>query len=279
MSSTAASGTPLAVLGRDDIDAIADLCRRGVADPPSSGELVDALFAPDQPAVVRGDPEIGVVAAVEGDGRGFVRLLVVDPGERGRGHGSALLAAAEADLAALGSVQIGADAPYYLWPGAPTTETNLLCLLEGRGYQRREANFHMAVDLDDLPDDPGGYEVPDASDRDEIAAWMDANWPNWGPEVLRALDHGTLLLARDDGGISGFCAYDVNRRGLLGPIAVRLDLLGQGAGRPLLVGALHRMRADGQERIEVSWVGPVVPYARVGGRVSRVFFVYRKELH
>ena len=225
MSSTAASRTPLAVLGRDDIDAIADLCQRGVADPPSSAELVDALFAPDQPAVVRGDPEIGVVAAVEGDGRGFV------------------------------------------------------CLLEGRGYQRREANFHMAVDLDDLPDDPGGYEVPDASDRDEIAAWMDANWPNWGPEVLRALDHGTLLLARDDGGISGFCAYDVNRRGLLGPIAVRLDLLGQGAGRPLLLGGLHRMRANGQERIEVSWVGPVVPYARVGGRVSRVFFVYRKELH
>jgi hypothetical protein len=38
------------------------------------------------------------------------------------------------------------------------------------------------------------------------------------------------------------------------------------------------MKADGQTRMEVSWVGPIVPYARVGGTVSRVFFVYRKKL-
>jgi hypothetical protein len=30
--------------------------------------------------------------------------------------------------------------------------------------------------------------------------------------------------------------------------------------------------------VAVVWVGPVVPYAAVGGRVSEVFFVYRKEL-
>ena len=32
-------------------------------------ELVDALFAADQPAVVRGDPEIGVVLDKDGSGR------------------------------------------------------------------------------------------------------------------------------------------------------------------------------------------------------------------
>jgi hypothetical protein len=54
--------------------------------------------------------------------------------------------------------------------------------------------------------------------------------------------------------------------------------MGKGAGRAVLVGALHGMRAEGRERIEICWVGPVPPYAQVGGEVSRVFFVYRKQL-
>lgn len=228
--------------------------------------------------MVRGDPDVGVVATVAGQALGYVRLLVVAPEHRGRGHGHELLSAAEGDLAPSGRVQVGADPPYYLWPGAPSTETALLCLLERRKYTRVEANFHMAVDLRAIPDDPGGHECATPAERDEVQEWMDANWPNWTPEVLRALDHDTLLLARGPDGIRGFCAYDVNRRGLLGPVGARPDLIGKSIGWPLLVGALHRMRAAGQEHMEVSWVGPVVPYARAGGVVSRVFFVYRKDL-
>jgi GNAT superfamily N-acetyltransferase len=268
----------LEALEPEQLDAIAALCARSIGDPPSTHELAATLFAPDQPAIVRGDPEIGVVATVAGSDRGFVRLLVVDAAHRGRGYGHELLEAAERDLVHLGQVQIGADPPYYLWPGAPATEIELLCLLERRKYTRAEANFHMAVDLADLPDDCGGYEVAGESARAEVAAFTDANYAHWTPEVLRALDNDSLLVARDDKGVSAFCAYDVNRRGLLGPIGARLDLVGRGVAHPLLVGALHRMREEGQDRIEVSWVGPIVPYARVGGVVSRVFFVYRKDL-
>jgi hypothetical protein len=92
---------------------------------------------------------------------------------------------------------------------------------------------------------------------------------------MRAFDRGSLVLGRDDRDITGFCAYDVNRSGTLGPVASRPDLIGQGVGAPLLVGALHRMRAMGRNAVEVLWVGPMVPYARLGGRVSRLFFVYR----
>jgi mycothiol synthase len=249
-----------------------------VADPPSADELATTLFAPEQPCVVRGDPAIGVVAAVEADGQGFVRLLAVDPDHRRRGHGNALLAAAEGDLASVSSVQIGADPPYSLWPGAPSYETGLLSLLERRKYTRGEANFHMAVDLGAIPADPGGYEMATAAVRDEVAAWMETHWAHWASESLRALDNGTLVIARDPDGISAFCAYDANRADLLGPVAVRPDLMGKGAGRAVLLGALHRMRAEGRERIEICWVGPVPPYAQVGGEVSRVFFAYRKRL-
>jgi hypothetical protein len=45
-----------------------------------------------------------------------------------------------------------------------------------------------------------------------------------------------------------------------------------------LLGALHELRRRGAERVSVVWIGPVVPYAAVGGRVGEVFFVYRKGL-
>lgn len=269
---------PLEELGEDAVDAIAALCQRSLADPPAADEIGSCLFAPDQPSVVRGDPDVGVVATAEIDGNGFIRLLVVDPAHRGRGHGHALLEAAEADLAGAPSVTVGTDAPYFLFPGVEATETAMLALLERHHYDRGEANFNMAVDLRTLPPDPGGYTVASAAERDEVDDWMTTHWANWRLEVLRALDKGTLLLARDELGISAFCAYDVNRRGLLGPVASRFELIGKGAAAALILGALHQLRASGRDHAEVVWVGPIVPYARVGGHVSRVFFVYRRYL-
>jgi N-acetylglutamate synthase-like GNAT family acetyltransferase len=259
---------------------VSDLAQRCLDEPPSRSELAESLFSSDQPAEVRGDPDIGLVATVCAGTQGYVRLLGVDPSARRRGHGTALLRAAEADLRArrATSVQVGADPPYYLYPGVETTATAMLCLLERERYQRQEANFNMGVDLDALPPDPGGHELAGDGDRAEVTAWMERHWPNWTPEALRALDHSTLMLSRDDAGIAAVCAYDVNRAGFLGPIAVRGDLWGRGAGRPLLIGALHRMRASGRRHVEVVWVGPVRPYAGVGATVSRVFFVYRRSL-
>ena len=106
---------------------------------------------------------------------------------------------------------------------------------------------------------------------------MARHWPNWKGEVMRAFDQDSLVLRRDEDDISAFCAYDVNRVGTLGPVASRPDLIGKGVGAPLLLSTLHRLRAMGRHRVEVLWVGPMVPYARFGGHVGRLFFVYRKR--
>ena len=272
--------TELPELDRSDLPAIADLCRRGVPDCPSTAELDGALFAPEQPAVVRGDPAVGVVATVAGEDGAYIRLIVVDPEARGRGNGHALVRAAHADARAGGhaSITTGADAPFFLWPGVPSTDTGLLCLFERHHYVRVETNFDMTIDLANIPDDPGGHTLATAADRDEIATFTAKHWPNWKAEVLRALHKGNLVIARDTEGISAFCAFEVNRMGFLGPVATRPDLIGKGAGAPALVGALHELRAGGRSSIEVTWVGPIVPYARLGGRVSSVYFVYRKGL-
>jgi mycothiol synthase len=273
---------PLPIVDVDALDDIAALCARAIAQPFTTTELRDALFAPDQPARVRFDPAVGIVATVRSGSDGFVRLLAVDPASRRRGHSHALVRSAEADLDGTDAITIGADAPYFLFPGVPTTETALCYLLERLHYTREETNFNMVVDLDALPPDVGPLDVgtslaPGADERGEISDWMEQHWSNWRLEVLRAFDHGSLLLARDDNGIAGFCAYDVNRSATLGPIASRPDLIGRSVGKPLLLGALHRMRERGYRQIEVLWVGPFVPYARVGGVVGSVFFVYRKR--
>lgn len=272
--------TDLPVLDRSALAAIADLCRRGIADSPSAAELDGVLFAAEQPAIVRGDPGVGVVATAECDDGTHLRLLVVDPERRGGGHGRALVRAAEADARAAGSaaLTIGADSPYFLWAGVPSRNTDLMYLLERLHYERIEAHFDMTIDLATIPDDPGGHALAGPGDRDEVDTWMTEHWSNWRLEVLRALDKNNLVTARDGHGISAFCGFEVNRSGFLGPVAVRPDLIGRGAGTGALVGALHELRRRGRDHIEVSWVGPVVPYAALGGRVSTVYFVYRKVL-
>ena len=88
------------------------------AEGTDGSELRRALFAPDQPAVVRCAPGVGVVAVVRNDDDGYVRLLLLDPARRGRGLGHELLRAAEDDLDDARVITVGADPPYFLFPGS-----------------------------------------------------------------------------------------------------------------------------------------------------------------
>ena len=270
-------------LGPDSLGAIHALVARALPDERlTRDELGKALFCAQQPAVVRGDPSVGVVATVReirDESQAFVRLLAVDPDHRRAGHGRALLHAAEADAAGATMLTVGGDAPFFLFPGVPVEQTAMLSLVERAKYHRASVNFNMRVDLGALDPDPGVAVLADPRTADEVRAFVDANYVNWTDEAMRALEQGSLLVSRDDrGALLAFCALDVNRAGLLGPIAVRLDRLGRGDGQPLLLGALHHLRNQARTEVDVCWVGPVPPYAAVGGRVSRVFLVYRKSL-
>ena len=265
-------------LAADSLPALADLCALALGpDSPDEQELAANLFDPSRPVVVRGDPDVGVVAAAERNGQGFIRLLVVHPAQRRRGIGHALMEAAEGDLSGSGGITVGADAPDYLFPGVPSRLTAMFCLLESRGYQRAETNLNMTVDLEKLPPEPGGPRLAGADDRSEVDDWTGAHWPWWRDEVLSALAKDRLLVTHDQDGLAGFCAWDVNRKGWLGPIAVRPSSMGRRVGVPLLLGALHRMRVTGRRRAEIAWISPVRFYARtVGAEMGTAFIVARR---
>jgi GNAT superfamily N-acetyltransferase len=278
------SGISSEVLARDAADSIARLCRVALGpDSPEGEDVQQALFATandtDHPATVRGDPDVGVVATARRRGQGHIRLLVVHPDHRRRGFGSELLRAAESDLDGCSHAIVGADAPDYLFPGVATRMTEMLCLMEARHYQRGDVNLNMRVDLTTLPPDPGGPTLATGADADEVRAWVDQHWSWWSDEVIRALHKDRLLLSRDAEGIAGFCAWDVNRAGWLGPIAVRPSTVGGRAGVPLLLGALHRMSAGGRHHAEISWISPVRFYVRNGGAtISDAYIVHRRRL-
>ena len=262
-------------------ESIAELVRRGTVDDLDAGDLHRSLFGGDPQAVVRGDPGVGVVATVVRHGRGHIRLLVVAPEHRRSGVGSALLSAAESDLRAAGvsDIRTGADAPDYLWPGVDVREVGLLSLLERRGFWKDDANFNMQVDLSGIPDDPGGWIGAADVAVDELRGWLREHYPHWEAEAIPALERGLLVASRDASGLTGFAAWNVNRRGWFGPTGVRPDLRGRGLGTPLLLAALHQMRASGLATADIAWVGPIGFYAgAVGATINRVFFVMRKQL-
>jgi mycothiol synthase len=270
----------LPVLGLDQLDGIAELCARGLADAPPRADLAASLFTPGFPVTVRGDPDRGVVATCVRDGQAHLRLLVVDPAARGRSLGTALLLAAEQDLADAPSITVGADAPDYLFPGVETTELAMLCLLERHRYARAEANFNLLVDLGRLPAEPGPDEarLAEPGEAAEVEAWMREHWPNWRVEAMRCLARERLIVSRDADGIAAFCCWDGARTGWVGPVGVRPSLIGRGRGRSVLVAALHELRRTGRARAEIGWVGPIPPYAgTVPSVINRVFFVYRKQ--
>ena len=264
-------------VGPDSLPEIADLCERALAQQFSSSELEKALFAPDQPALVRFSKDLGLVATTRDGDSGFIRLIAVDPDQRKRGHGTALLRQAVSDLEGSLDMTVGADPPYFLFPGVPTTEPELCYLLERHHFAREEINYNVVVDLASLPEEPSEAELLSPAERGMIDAWSLEHWPNWRREFLRAFDQGSLLVSHDARGIACACAFDVNRAATLGPIASRPDLIGKGAGKRLLQGALEHMRDLGYDRIEILWVGPFVPYFRVGGRIGQLFMVYRKR--
>jgi len=110
----------------------------------------------------------------------------VDPGHRGRGIGSALVAWAE-ERAAASIPKAPADALVSLGQGIPEADDDARRLLESRGYRRTRSFYRMRVDFDGAVPDanwPEGIRVrtfdPEADLDALVRAVREAFRDHWG---------------------------------------------------------------------------------------------------
>jgi GNAT superfamily N-acetyltransferase len=227
--------------------------------------------------------------------RGFIDLIAVAPGARGRGTGKQLLSAAEDRLRSAGAseIMLGGDSPVYAWPGVDPRYTAMTCLAERAGYRRVRDAVNMIVDLgaawlDTAADDrllaAAGITARRANpaEADAVAGWLrQGPWGNsgWPQEAARAIaaDPPGCHVAVRDGHYLGFACHGVNRRGWFGPTGTLPREQGHGIGTALMRRCLVDIAAAGHTCAQLGWVGPVRFYARaVAARIDRVFWLYQK---
>jgi hypothetical protein len=228
---------------------------------------------------VLGDEAIGAVAAVLRGSIGYLRLLVVAPEQRRTGIGRALLQAAEAWLVERGAteIRVGAEAPFYLWPGVPVDATEVLALLETSGYDDAGAVLNMSCPASLAAAPPAGVDmrsVSSSADAAEVVALVDREWPWWRDETDRAIARGGCIgaFATGDGRAVGFGCHSVARSGWIGPIGTDPVAGRGGVGAAVMAGLCAEVMALGHDQAEICWVGPIAFYAKAcDAKVSRVF--------
>lgn len=265
-----------------------DLYRNLFDDPGSAPGLGFGAFA----AVTL----VGAVSAVVRPGpspAGHLKVLAVHPAFRRRGIGRRLLAAAidAARRAGARRVQTDGAAPVYLLPGLPVRSTAARRLLEAEGFREVEERSSMTVDLLATPLDAGGREArlrairielrrAGPPDLDALAAWIrDAFSPEWAAEVGFALESGdaSVHIALSGEAPVGFAAAGIWSRNGFGPMGTAPSHEGLGIGGSLLARCLLDLRAAGQRKAVVSWVGPEAFYRRHAGAETTLRYVLMEK--
>jgi mycothiol synthase len=296
-----AVGIELRELTPDDLPAVRELlaaaCAFDDAAPVAEEKIFGAAPAGARSAAV-GAFEGGALVGLSVASARWIRLLAVAPAARGRGIGTALLAAAESALE--GRTARTMDQPgNYLAPGVAAANVETIAWLERRGYRRREENTSLVIDLANNPRvsqarsdalsaraAAAGYRIRRAEPADRaVPATVELAFGRaWAFEVERALGRHppAVHVALDaDGAIAAFAAHDGNNRGLgwFGPAGTLPTHRGKGLGEALLIACLVDLVADGRRTCTVAWIGPRDFYQRAAGIAGEErFIVLEKEM-
>jgi GNAT superfamily N-acetyltransferase len=269
------------ILTKDSAPQLAAFTRVAAAfDPLSTAAIERTIFEDPDPHLELGVFDTGLEAfgsAVVRGERGFVKFLAVHPMARLERRGTDLLERLETFCREQGarSVEVGNSAPFYIVPGIDVRATEAICFFQSRGYRKIFDAVNQGVRLTGLPQPMLRCHEAKQLDVERIMPWIAEHFPDWIAETTRAFELGTLLVHED----LGFSCYDVNRDGWFGPTATKPGRGTKGVGTATLLAALHKIKERGHEHAEIAWSGPLLFYMKaVRARISRVFWVYRKEL-
>lgn len=279
---------------------LAAACRHDAADRVAPEKLFGPAAAHPEACALGAwaGPALVGVAAVSG---AWIRLLAVHPAHRGRGVGSALLAAAEDAATATGArvVRVLDQPGNYLAPGVDLRNHETIAWLERRGYVQHGERTNVLVDVRanprvsatrarDLAAACLGYEIRRAQPGDAgaltamITPVFSAAWSFEVSQAMREQPAGVhVAVERRSGALVAFAAHDGNNRGLgwFGPTGTLPEHRGRGLGAALLCACLVDVAAAGHAVCEVAWIGPRAFYDRAAGIAGeRRFAAMRKEI-
>lgn len=219
----------------------------------------------------------------------WLRVIAVQPAARGRGVGTALLAAIEAQAPAT-ELRTGDQPGNYLVPGIPAADRETLGFFAHRGFVHAAEHTSLIAALEPPPKPQAidGYAIRRARQQDTeriIARIADAFSPAWAFEARHAMARqrpAVFFAQRDaDGALAGFAAFDGQNRGLghFGPAALFAAHRRRGLGLALAKTVFAALAADGHRRSVIPWIGPREFYARaVGISAEQRYIVMAKDL-
>ena len=299
--------TKLSKLTVNDIHDMTEICRLGMR----LDEWYEDLVKEKTTGARDYEPELGLIAEVEGEAagfaqgvvgevrgelRGFIRLLAVHPKWRGLGVGRELLLEMEKRLIARNVKAISImDVPanYYM-PGVDVRYKEAFCFLEKHGYKRGAPNINLICDVRpgmfDCREDINrakkqGFEIRRAvkSDWDGVEKFLKTNWACWIEEARSSFlnDPITMFICIHENEVVGFCGYEGNNRGLgwFGPMGVSPVTRGKGVGAIVCKLCLEEIARLGHEKAIIPWVGPVRFYDKVcNADMDRTFWTFLKKI-
>lgn len=263
----------------------------------SQGELVGCCYA-----VRRLMPMVGTDLEPE---NGWIPFSFVHEEHQRKGIGRALVEQALDFLGEKGrkNVFFASYAPNYILPGIDVeTYPEGWEFLQKLGFVRLYTAAAMDLNLVGyaMPQDVRGliktreaegysFRSATSSDLVELIAFANQKFnPDWGRAIregiLQGLPLNRIFVARHNAKLVGFCLHGgyegVPER--FGPFGVDEEERGKGLGKILLHLCLSSMRAQGLHGAWFLWTGETSPagylYQSVGFRVSRRFYICKKEL-
>ena len=109
-----------------------------------------------------------------------------------------------------------------------------------------------------------------APEKRVVLRFVESHFPSSGPECDLAFARVPVacFIALRGTDILGFACYDSTCRNFFGPEAVLESERGRGAGRALLLAALHAQREQGYAYAIIGGVGPAAFYQKTVGAIA-----------
>jgi GNAT superfamily N-acetyltransferase len=263
-------------------ETLAGLCAAAMPDEQlTADELAYLCFGDDDDVI--GDEQGAAVLQRQTFGEhvaAWLILVAVEPACQGRGRGKELVHAATARARELGArdLLLASAVPRYIWPGVDLTNTRAGMLLETCGFERDWVGTNMAIDTSFRREPPASVVI-ERETGGGAHDFAQRAYPNWIPELDRAVAHGTAFAARDTSGNTiGFGCHSVNRFGWIGPMATDPTLQHGGVGSAVVSAVCADLAERGCPIGEISWVSNLRFYGKCGATVSRVFMGGRLRL-